>query len=168
MLTSSPQEPLVSPGDALRKTGMRWLQTIGQMLCLMLLWAVADRLATAWHLPVSGGILGLLILVALMAAGVVKAPMFERGAEVLLANMLLYFIPLVVSVVQYTQLFESEGLKLMVAIGVGFVSVLVVTALTVEWACAWTRKRQLQRLTQQRRSRPARALVLPAGEGRVR
>ncbi len=159
MLTSSPN-PLAPPSAALRTTVLRWLQIIGQVGFLMLLWAVADRIATTWHLPVSGGILGLLMLVALMATGVVKAPMFERGAELLLANMLLYFIPLVVSVVQYTQLLESEGLKLMVAIGVGFVSVLVVTALTVEWACAWTRKRHLRRLTQLRRSR----LLPTAGE----
>ncbi len=153
MLTSPSHDPLASPSDALRKNGVRMLQLLGQLLFLMLLWAAADRVALALHLPVSGGILGLLALVALLLSGVVKPAMFERGAQLLLANMLLYFIPLVVSVVQYTRLFESEGLKLMVAIGVGFVSVLVATALTVEWVCAWTRKRHLQRLTHQRRSR---------------
>lgn len=157
IMLTNPQDSLAPPSDALRKTAVRWLEVIGQMLFLMAIWAVADRLATASHLPVSGGILGMLILVALMLSGIVKPRMFEKGAELLLANMLLYFIPLVVSVVQYTSLFESEGLRLMVAIGVGFASVLVVTALTVEGVCAWTRKRHLQRLTAQRRNRPRRA-----------
>ncbi|WP_416424288.1 CidA/LrgA family protein [Pseudomonas sp. App30] len=136
------------------RTALRWLQIIGQILLLILVWSLADRVATLAHLPISGGILGLLVLVALLLSGVVKPTLFEQGGELLLANMLLYFIPLVVSVVQYTSLFESEGLKLMVAIGVGFVSVLVTTAFTVEWLCAWTRKRQLQRLTAQRGKRP--------------
>lgn len=133
---------------------MRWLQVIGQIFFLVLVWSLADRVATQAHLPVSGGILGLLLLVALLLSGVVKPTMFEQGAELLLANMLLYFIPLVVSVVQYTSLFESEGLKLLAAIGAGFISVLVATAFTVEWLCAWTRKRHLQRLLQQRSDRP--------------
>lgn len=136
------------------KAALRGLQTLGQILFLVLIWALADRIATLAHLPISGGILGLLILVVLLLSGVVKPALFEQGGELLLANMLLYFIPLVVSVVQYTSLFESEGLKLLVAIGVGFTSVLVTTALTVEWLCAWTRKRHLQRLTQQRSKRP--------------
>ncbi len=133
---------------------LRWLQTFGQVALLILIWALADRIATLTHLPISGGILGLLILVALLMSGVVKPTLFEQGGELLLANMLLYFIPLVVSVVQYTRLFESEGLKLLIAIGVGFTSVLITTALTVEWLCAWTRKRELQRLTAQRSKRP--------------
>lgn len=141
--------PSSTPNPALR-----WLQTLGQIAFLILIWALADRIATLTHLPISGGILGLLILVALLMSGVVKPTLFEQGGELLLANMLLYFIPLVVSVVQYTSLFESEGLKLLVAIGVGFTSVLITTALTVEWLCAWTRKRELQRLTAQRSKRP--------------
>ena len=136
------------------KPALRWLQTLGQIAFLILIWALADRIATLTHLPISGGILGLLILVALLMSGVVKPTLFEQGGELLLANMLLYFIPLVVSVVQYTTLFESEGLKLLIAIGVGFTSVLITTALTVEWLCAWTRKRELQRLTAQRSKRP--------------
>lgn len=141
--------PSSSPNPALRR-----LQTLGQIAFLILIWALADRIATLTHLPISGGILGLLILVALLMSGVVKPTLFEQGGELLLANMLLYFIPLVVSVVQYTSLFESEGLKLLIAIGVGFTSVLITTALTVEWLCAWTRKRELQRLTAQRSKRP--------------
>jgi len=163
MLTE-PQDPLAPPSVKLRQTAQRWLQVFGQVLFLMLVWALADRVAVASHLPVSGGILGLLVLVVLLLTGLVKPAMFELGAELLLANMLLYFIPLVVSVVQYTSLFESEGLKLMVAIGAGFVSVLVVTALTVEWVCAWTRKRHLARLTQQRRNRLPRSPALCGSE----
>ena len=159
-MSNLPQDP----SAALRSTAVRWLQILGQVLLLMLIWAVADKVAAATHLPISGGILGLLILVVLLLTGVVKPPLIERGAELLLANMLLYFIPLVVSVVQYTSLFESEGIKLMVAIGVGFISVLVVTALTVEWACGWTRKRNLRRLMAQRSNRPRRRAVLPVAE----
>ncbi|KOG03485.1 LrgA family protein [Pseudomonas syringae pv. aceris] len=138
---------------AARTTAERWLPIIGQTLLLMVIWAAADRFARVAHLPFSGGILGLVVLVVLLMTGAVKPPMVEKGAELLLGNMLLYFIPLVVSVVQYTQLFEVEGLKLFAAIGIGFISVMVATGFTVEWACQITRKRTLYRLLEKRRAR---------------
>lgn len=126
-----------------------------QMLILVLIWLLADRLTQMLHLPVSGGIVGMLFLVILLLAGVVKAPHIEGGANLLLANMLLYFIPLVVSIVQYTQLIETQGLRLFAAIGLGFISVMVSTAFIVECVCQLTRKRHLQRLLLQRSERRA-------------
>lgn len=143
---------------AARATLIDWARVVGQMILLTGVWFVADRAAALLNLPLSGGVLGLLVLVALLLSGVVKPPLIERGAEWLLANMLLYFIPLVVSIVEYTQLIESEGLKLFAAIGIGFISVMLATALTVEWVCALTRKRTLRRHLQRRQAR--RSVVL--------
>jgi len=135
--------------------GSRWARALAQVALLSLLWFVADRLAALLALPVSGGIVGLGLLVALLLTGVVKPAWVEAGAELILANMLLYFIPLVVSVVQYTDLLEHEGLKLLVAIGVGFLSVMVVTACVVELICQRIRKRQYGKLTHVRQHRGA-------------
>lgn len=131
----------------------RWVKAFAQVLLLSVVWFAADRGAKMLGLPISGGIFGLIILVALLLTGIVKPAWVEEGAELLLANMLLYFIPLVVSVVQYTKLFETEGLKLFVTIGFGFLSVLVVTAFVVEWACQLIRKRHYSTLTDARKTR---------------
>ncbi|WP_213878705.1 CidA/LrgA family protein [Pseudomonas sp. dw_358] len=150
----SSQAPVIALGrqPAARATLIDWARVLGQMVLLTGVWFVADRVAALLHLPVSGGVLGLLVLVALLLSGLVKPPLIEKGAEWLLANMLLYFIPLVVSIVQYTSLIQSEGLKLFLAIGIGFISVMLATALTVEWVCALTRKRTLRRHLQRRRA----------------
>ncbi|MEH6415512.1 CidA/LrgA family protein [Pseudomonas sp. CGJS7] len=139
---------LIDPNPA-----RRWVRAVAQVLLLSVIWFAADRGAKVLGLPISGGIFGLGILVVLLMTGVIKPTWVEGGAELILANMLLYFIPLVVSVVQYTDLFETEGLKLMVAIGVGFLSVLVVTAFVVEWACQLIRKRHYSNLIEARRTR---------------
>ena len=126
------------------------VQTAWQVGVLIAAWWLADEAASALHLPFSGGVVGLFVLVALLLSGWVRPTTIELGANWLLANMLLFFIPLVVSVVQFTQLLKSQGLMLFVNIGLGFASVMLATALTVEWVCRYERKLRLNKLLRQR------------------
>ena len=135
------------------------LHTTAQVLLLIAIWYGADRAASWSGLPFSGGVVGLLLMVALLLSGVVRPVVVDRGADWLLSNMLLFFIPLVVSVVQFTSLLKSEGLRLFAAIGLGFITVLLVTAMTVEWVCRIDRGRHLRRLRSQRRA--VHMMVLP-------
>ncbi|PIG30625.1 holin-like protein [Janthinobacterium sp. 35] len=130
-------------------------QTAWQVGVLIAAWWLADEAASALHLPFSGGVVGLFVLVALLLSGWVRPTTIELGANWLLANMLLFFIPLVVSVVQFTQLLKSQGLMLFVNIGLGFASVMLATALTVEWVCRYERKLRLNKLLRQRAARAA-------------
>ena len=130
-------------------------QTAWQVGVLIAAWWLADEAASALHLPFSGGVVGLFVLVALLLSGWVRPTTIELGANWLLANMLLFFIPLVVSVVQFTQLLKAQGLMLFVNIGLGFASVMLATALTVEWVCRYERKLRLQKLVRQRTARAA-------------
>ena len=130
-------------------------QTAWQVGVLIAAWWLADEAASALHLPFSGGVVGLFVLVALLLSGWVRPTTIELGANWLLANMLLFFIPLVVSVVQFTQLLKAQGLMLFVNIGLGFASVMLATALTVEWVCRYERKLRLNKLLRQRAAREA-------------
>ena len=130
-------------------------QTAWQVGILIAAWWLADEAASALHLPFSGGVVGLFVLVALLLSGWVRPTAIELGANWLLANMLLFFIPLVVSVVQFTQLLKAQGLMLFVNIGLGFASVMLATALTVEWVCRYERKLRLNKLLRQRTARAA-------------
>ncbi|PJJ17868.1 holin-like protein [Janthinobacterium sp. OK676] len=116
-------------------------------------WWLADEAASSLHLPFSGGVVGLFVLVALLLSGWVRPAAIELGANWLLANMLLFFIPLVVSVVQFTHLLKTQGLTLFLDIGLGFASVMLATAFTVEWVCRLERKLRLQKLLRQRAAR---------------
>lgn len=130
------------------------MKTLSQIALLILFWYGADRAAAWLHLPFSGGLVGLMLVVALLMSGVLRPDLIERGADWLLSHMLLFFIPLVVSVVQFTDLLQSEGLRLLLAIGLGFVCVLLAVAFTVEWACRLERGRRLRALRTARMARP--------------
>ena len=130
-------------------------QIAWQVGLLIAAWWLADAAASALHLPFSGGVVGLFVLVALLLSGGVRPSAIELGANWLLANMLLFFIPLVVSVVQFTQLLKAQGVMLFVNIGLGFASVMLATAFTVEWVCRYERWLRLQKLVRQRTARAA-------------
>lgn len=129
--------------------------TVWQVGVLIAAWWLADQAASALQLPFSGGVVGLALLVVLLLAGWVRPAAIELGANWLLANMLLFFIPLVVSVVQFTELLKTQGLTLFLNIGLGFASVMLATALTVEWVCRHERKLRLNKLLRQRAMRAA-------------
>lgn len=136
----------------------RFVYTVLQIALLIAIWYACDRIAAWLHLPFSGGVVGLLVMVALLLAGVVRPSVVDHGAEWLLSNMLLFFIPLIVSVVQFTALLEREGVRLFAAIGIGFISVLLATAFTVEWVCKFERRvrlRKLRGVRQVRQEQPA-------------
>jgi len=152
----------IASSTPLRPGIVRVARAVLQVLVLIAFWYGADRAASKLGLPFSGGVLGLFVLVALLLSKTVRPAAIEDGAEWLLSNMLLFFIPLVVSVVQFTGLLKSDGLRLFAAIGIGFLSVLLSTALTVEWVCRIARGRRLRTVRHMRALRADAALrVLP-------
>lgn len=132
---------------------MDHMKTLAQITLLILIWSGADHAAAWLHLPFSGGVVGMLVVVALLLSGLLRAQAIERGADWLLSHMLLFFIPLVVSVVDFTGLLQSEGWRLLLAIGLGFLAVLLAVAFTVEWACRIERGRRLRTLQAARTAR---------------
>ena len=92
------------------------------------------------HLPVSSGVLGLFLMLALLGLGVIKTGMVERGAKWVLGELVFFFIPIMVSVLQYRDLLLSEGWRLVLTIAVGTALVMISTALTLNFCYRWKRR----------------------------
>lgn len=105
-----------------------WLQ----VACLIGLWWACDVVVKAAHLPVPAGVIGMLLLVGLLASGRLPSRWLRRGADGLLDHMLLFFVPAVMTLLDHPELVGVTGLKLLVVIVVGVVSVMAGTALIVE------------------------------------
>ncbi|AJC15663.1 CidA/LrgA family protein [Pandoraea sputorum] len=114
-----------------------------QIALLTGIYLAADAASRHFHLPLPGGVLGLLVVVALLMSGVLKTEKIKRGADWFLAEMILFFVPLVAAVMQYTDLLRQEGLQLLAVIGVGTTLVMVSTALAVDFACRAERRLKL-------------------------
>ncbi|MEN3801357.1 CidA/LrgA family protein [Aeromonas veronii] len=111
---------------------LRWLQTPFQIVLLAAIWLLADIAVRTLHLPLPANLTGMLLLLACILLGVVKAQWFEAGARWLLAEMLLFFVPAVVAVVNYQELLLQEGWRIMVVLLVSTTLVLGATALVVD------------------------------------
>ncbi|BDA15121.1 murein hydrolase exporter [Aeromonas caviae] len=111
---------------------LRWLQTPFQIALLAAIWLLADIAVRTLHLPLPANLTGMLLLLVCILLGVVKAQWFSAGARWLLAEMLLFFVPAVVAVVNYQALLLQEGWRIMVVLIVSTVLVLGTTALVVD------------------------------------
>jgi len=111
---------------------LRWLQTPFQIALLAAIWLLADIAVRTLHLHLPANLTGMLLLLVCILLGVVKAQWFSAGARWLLAEMLLFFVPAVVAVVNYQELLLQEGWRIMVVLIVSTVLVLGTTALVVD------------------------------------
>ncbi|MFD1332175.1 CidA/LrgA family protein [Methylopila musalis] len=105
---------------------------VAQLALIAGLWVAGEGVTRLAGLPVPGGVVGLALALALLMSGRLSLFSLRRGANLLLADMLLFFVPLVVAVVEHRELAGLLGLKILVVILAGTAAVIGVTALTVE------------------------------------
>lgn len=98
-----------------------------------------DRVAGALALPLPGSVLALGLLLVLLATRVVPLADLRRGADWLLAEMLLFFIPAVMAVSQHVALLRSEGVRIVAVILLSTLLVMTATAFLVDTVWRWHR-----------------------------
>jgi holin-like protein len=123
-----------------------------QSAALAALWAVADFAVRMLHLPVPGGVVGLVLLLGLLFCGGVAPRWIKAGADWLLSDMLLFFIPAAVAAVQYGGLFREDGWRLALVVVGGTLMVMVAVAFAVEQAARLERRLALRRVMVARHS----------------
>ncbi|WP_144640655.1 CidA/LrgA family protein [Bordetella genomosp. 13] len=107
-------------------------------IALIVLFSVAGQQLAAWSgLPVPGGVVGLLLVLALLASGRLRLRSVRRGARWLLAEMLLFFVPAVMSVLDHREFLGLLGLKLLAVIALGTLLVMAGTAITIDLCYRW-------------------------------
>ncbi|QLG37965.1 MULTISPECIES: CidA/LrgA family protein [unclassified Paenibacillus] len=91
----------------------KWGLGILQVALLMAFSLLMDQLARALHLPIPGSILGMIVLFILLQTHVVKLRWIEIGAAWLLGELLLFFIPSAVGIMNYMPMLEQDGLQIL-------------------------------------------------------
>lgn len=103
----------------------RFAVIVGQVLFLSFIGVVGNFLQQWLNLPLPGTLVGMLLLFVLLLTGVVKLDHVEQGAAILISELLLFFIPSAIGVIQYTQLFGSTGAMLLGVIVTSIVTLLL-------------------------------------------
>lgn len=91
-----------------------------------------ELLSALGDLPLPGNVLGMGLLLLALLLGWVKLAWLEEAAELLLANLALFFVPAGVGVMVYTDLIAREWLPICVATLLSTFVVLAVTGVLAE------------------------------------
>lgn len=108
-----------------------------QIGVILAFWLTGEAIVRVAGLPVPGAIVGLALVLALLASHSISLASMRRGANWLLAEMLLFFVPAVLAVIDHGELLGLVGLKILVVILAGTAAVMGVTAFTVDLAYRW-------------------------------
>ncbi|MGY2364003.1 CidA/LrgA family protein [Pseudomonas azotoformans] len=108
-----------------------------ELIVLLAIYLLGCQLAVWLAWPIPGGVVGLGLLLASFASGLVKPAALQLGAGVLMAEMLLFFIPALMSLLDYGGLLRNDGWRILLVIGFSTLAVMLVTAFTVELVCRW-------------------------------
>ena len=111
------------------------LSRLAQILLLLAFWQAGEAIVRLAHLPIPGAIAGMLLVLALFASGKVGVASMQRGAEWFLAEMLLFFVPAVLAVLDHGEFIGIVGLKVLAVILVGTIIVMGVTAIAIDIGC---------------------------------
>ncbi|RZG67642.1 CidA/LrgA family protein [Acinetobacter bouvetii] len=114
------------------QTRLKKLKTAScQIIIILAVWSCAYILQKLLNLPVASGVLGFFLLLFLLEMKWLKLAHVERGADLLLAELLLFFIPPVVGVIQYQDLLIASGWKILLVILISTALVMIVSVYSV-------------------------------------
>ncbi|KVD88170.1 murein hydrolase transporter LrgA [Burkholderia stagnalis] len=122
-----------------------------QAAALGVLWMAVDWAVHAVGLPVPSGVIGLAVLLVLLFSGRVAPAWVKDGANWLLSDMLLFFVPAAVAAVQYGGLFREDGWRIALVMLAGTAFVMVAVAVAVDLAAKLERRLVVQRVVAERR-----------------
>jgi holin-like protein len=104
-------------------------RSVIQIALLLAFSAALNALVNWLHWPVPGSIIGMVILFILLQTRVVRLSWIEAGANWLLAELLLFFIPSAVGVMDYGPMLEHNGMSILLIVLLGTFIVMAVTGL---------------------------------------
>ncbi|TWB47885.1 holin-like protein [Rhizobium sp. ERR 922] len=109
------------------------LSCLAQILLLLAFWQAGEAIVRLAHLPIPGAIAGMLLVLVLFTSGKVKLASMKRGAEWFLAEMLLFFVPAVLALLDHGEFIGIIGLKVLTVIFAGTIIVMGVTAIAIDF-----------------------------------
>ncbi|MEQ1317912.1 CidA/LrgA family protein [Acinetobacter guillouiae] len=103
-----------------------------QISLIIVIWGFAYMLQKLLNLPIASGVLGFFILLILLQMQWLNLEKVSLGADILLGELLLFFIPPVVGVIQYQQLLLISGWKIFLVILLSTALVMASSVLVVK------------------------------------
>jgi holin-like protein len=109
------------------------LRFLGQLLLLVALHLLGNRIVHWLRLPIPGNVAGIILLYALLNLGLVKLAWVQEAADFLLRHLVFFFIPVAVDLMNWGGVFYRYGLVLALAIVISTVLTFLGTGYIAQW-----------------------------------
>lgn len=104
-----------------------------QFLIILVINFVGIIIQNLFHLPLPGTILGMLILFILLWTKILKVESIEKVCDFLILNMIIFFLPPAVELLEYMTLLKTGFLKILILLVATTVITMIVTGKTVDF-----------------------------------
>ena len=108
-----------------------------QVAVMLGFWLLGEAVVRLTGLPVPGSVVGLALVLVLLATRRLSPFSVRRGANYFLADMLLFFVPAVLAVLNHPEFLGLMGVKILFVILASTASVMVVTAFVIDRCSRW-------------------------------
>jgi holin-like protein len=116
---------------------------LAQLALVAAFWLAGEELVRITGLPLPGSIIGMALALLTLSARGLHIGSMKRGANWLLAEMLLFFVPAVLALLDHSELLGLTGLKILTVIVLSTIAVMSVTAMTVDLCYRWIARDEL-------------------------
>lgn len=110
----------------------KWFSIIAQVLILFGFTWLGKWVTSFFHLPVPGSLIGLALLFICLHNGWIRLQWVEAGATLLFSQMILFFVPSLVGMMQYPWLLGIKGLLVLLVVVSGSALVMISTGVVAE------------------------------------
>lgn len=104
---------------------------------VLVFWLAGEALVRKFAIPLPGAIPGLALLLLFLASRRLSVVSMRRGAAWFLADMLLFFVPAVLAVLDHREFLGLVGLKILFVIVLSTTAVMLMTAFAVDRCYRW-------------------------------
>ncbi|MBP2633480.1 MAG: holin [Firmicutes bacterium] len=111
---------------------MKIINILMQILGLCAISFVSNVLSSALNIGIPGSILGIVLLFIMIEEKWLPLEKIELGANFLIAELLLFFIPSAIGVIQYQEVLKNDWAQLLLAIGASICFVVVFVGIVTE------------------------------------
>lgn len=116
---------------------MKYIRTIGEIGFISALSLLGQGLSSFFHLPLPGNLVGMFLLLLLLFTGLIKESQIQKGSDLLLKYMSLFFIPAGVGLLAHWNIIEKEWLSWLVTVLLSTALILILTGKLVDY---WIQK----------------------------
>ncbi|WP_312518292.1 CidA/LrgA family protein [Anaerospora sp.] len=121
---------------------MQFLKTTGQVLLLCGISVIGNSLSELSGMDIPGNLVGMAILFGLLEYKVIALDWVEAGANFLIAELLLFFIPSAIGIMQYENIFASKIGALLFVLVFSIIAVLLFVVFSTELVSRYRGRRE--------------------------